>query len=117
LVVPVVKRPVSVLIKPASSGDDATDKAIDDLRRVVEGKRGLLDNARLLRDVDVTTAGFTRVAHGLRRRASGYLVARTTTAPGAVYSLYDDNKNRTDGDRFLYLRTIGANVTVDLVVF
>lgn len=112
-----MKREVSVLVKPASGGDVDVDKAIEGVRREIRAKQALLDGAVLLEDVDLTTTDFARIAHSLKRRPRGYFISRLKTAPGAAFTLYDDNDNRTDADRFLYLRSIGASVTVDLVVF
>ncbi len=108
---------ISVLVKAPAAGQTNTDKALDNLRRVVDSKRTILDGARVLEDVVLTTTAFTRIAHGLGRRPQGYFLARVKTAPGAAFSLYDDNDNRTDADRFLYLRTVGASVTANVVVY
>lgn len=110
-------RTPSVLVKPTQAADPATTKALDDLRRAVNVRVGLMDQAILLEDVALVTADWARVAHNLGRRPRGYIVVRTKAAPGAAYSVYDDNDNQTDSQRFLYLRSIGANVTVDLAVF
>ncbi len=110
------RRQTSVLIKPTAAADPVTAKAIDDLRRAMPAPK-LLDEAQRIEDVPLTTTAFARIRHTLGRRPTGYAVVRLKTAPGAAYSIYDDNDNRTDAQQFLYLRTVGANVTVDLVVF
>lgn len=109
-------RNVSVLVKPTAGPDAATSKAIDDVRKAIPVP-GLLAGAQLLEDVALVTGSFTRVKHGLGRRPIGYAVARTKSAPSAAWVLYDDNDNKTDAAQWLYLRTVGAAVTIDLVVF
>jgi hypothetical protein len=111
------QRGASVLSKTAAVDDVGTNKALGDLKRQLDAKRSIMDGARILEDVALTTGSWARIAHGLGRRPRGYFVARTVAAPGAAYAVYDDNNNRTDGDRFLYLRTVGSDVTVDLVAY
>lgn len=105
-----------MLVKPTSSGDPAVDKALRDIR-AAQDKVELLDGAQVIEDVALVTTAFKRIKHNLQRRPRGYSVVRHKVAPGAAYVLYDDNDNRTDGAEFLYLRTVGASVTVDLMVF
>lgn len=111
------RRQTSVLVKPTAAADVATSKALDDIRKIVRAHDGLFDQAVLLEDVELTTTEFARLKHSLGRRPRGYVVARVKTAPGAAFSIYDDNDNRTDAQQWLYLRSIGADVTLDLVVF
>jgi hypothetical protein len=68
----VSKKEVSVLVKPTATADTGTTKAIDDLRKEVQG-RSFTDGSRLLSDVDLV-AGTNRIPHGLGRRPKGYLV-------------------------------------------
>jgi hypothetical protein len=68
----VSKREVSVLVKPTAAADVTTSKALDDLRRQVEG-RSFADGARLLTAVDIVD-GVNRIPHGLGRRPKGWLV-------------------------------------------
>jgi hypothetical protein len=110
-------RGPSVLVKPTAGPDEGTTRALDDIRKLALGHDELLDGAQLIEDVTLLTASFKRIKHGLKRRPRGYFVARMKSAPGAAFVLYDDNENRTDARQFLYLRTVGADVTVDLVVF
>lgn len=111
------RQQTSVLIKPTATTDPATTKALDDLRRAARVRDGLLDGAQRIEDVALVTTGFARIKHGLGRLPVGYSVLRTKSAPGAAYVLVDDNDNRTDAREFLYLKTVGANVTVDLAVY
>jgi hypothetical protein len=111
-------RGVSVLVKSSSAGSVEADKAIGGLQTQINALRnGLFEKAEHLEDVVLTTTAFARIKHGLGRPPKGYIVVRQKTAPGFAYSLYDDNDNRTDARDFLYLRSIGADVTLDLVVF
>jgi hypothetical protein len=112
----VIKRQVSILTKDVSSGDPKFDKAIQGLRQAVRSA-SFLDGARVIEDVELFTAAYTKVAHGLGRRPVGYAVARVKTAPSAAFSLYDANDGKSDLRNYIYLRSVGANVTVDLLVY
>jgi hypothetical protein len=72
------KRAQRVLVKPTAAADPATTKAIDDLRKEVQG-RSFADGSRLLEGVELA-AGINRFAHGLGRRPKGYLVVGARNA-------------------------------------
>lgn len=72
------RREVSVLVKPTAAADAATSKAIDDLRREVQG-RSFADGSRILEDVELV-AGINRIPHGLGRQPKGYLVVGARNA-------------------------------------
>jgi hypothetical protein len=110
-------RKQSVLVKPTAGPDVKTTKAIDDLRKVVDAKKSLLDGAQVIENVRIRQTEWTRLKHGLGRRPVGYSVARSRTVQGAVFFLYDDNDNRTDADQWLYLKTLGDDVIVDVLVY
>jgi hypothetical protein len=110
------QRAVSVLSKTAAVDDVATNKAIGDLRRVLDGRRGPLDGSRLLEDVELTSGVTTRIPHGLGRRLRGWLVVRIDGG-AALGFVYDEQSSHTDTDRFLYLRAEGYSPTVSLLVF
>ena len=117
MVVLVAERPVSVLVKNPTTEDLQTNKALDELRAEVAAvPAGVLDGAQRIKDVVLTIAAYTRVKHNLKRPPVGY-IWRSRSVPSAVYTVYDDNDNRTDADKFLYLRSLGADVTVDLVIY
>ncbi len=112
------QRPLSVLVKGTGVSDPITDRAISEVRDVVRAlPKGVLDGAQLLEDVVLTSTSFARIAHRLGRKPTGYTLVSCHAAPSAAFSIYDDNANRTDTDKFMYLRTVGANVTVTLAVF
>ena len=116
------QRQMSVLVKGTSVQDTTTDRAIEEVRGLVKGiPRGVLDGAQLIEDVALVTTEFRRIAHKLGRVPVGYIArfrgASTATMPTAAFTVFDNSQHQTDADKFLYLRTVGANVTVNLVVF
>lgn len=78
------KKEVSVLVKPTATAEAGTTKAIDDLRKEVQG-RSFSDGARILEAVDLV-AGTNRIPHGLGKRPKGYLVVGRRDVEAAVVS-------------------------------
>lgn len=111
---------MSILVHPGPRGkqtavaDSATDRALRELRGLVDG-RSFTDGAKVLTDLELTTS-VQRIAHGLGRRPVGYLVVRTKTA-AAAFVVADENDGKRDLALFLHLKTVGTAATVDLLVF
>lgn len=111
-----VKAGASVLSKSPSSGDNGVDKAVGELRRVIDGMRSPLSGARILEDVELTSGTTARIPHGLGRRLRGWIVVRTNEG-ATLGSLHDEQADHTDTAKFLYLRAEGYSPTVSLLVF
>jgi hypothetical protein len=97
-------------IKPTSVTDVATSKALDDLRASIPDLE-VLDGARLVEGVVLTSGVQKRIAHGLGRKYRGFLPCSISAA-----ATFIDDKTKPDRDTYLYL-TSSANTTISLVVF
>lgn len=98
--------------KKVPSVKDPTDVFQRDARRVFQGiaKQPLTD-ARLIKDVAIGTAS-TKVAHGLGRIPSGWLVVDTT----ADSRVFRDATATSELNSFLHLRATTAG-TFTILVF
>lgn len=103
-------------IRPNNIPDFQTQRAIADIaKRAVE--KGLLTDAIEVKNVVLSTTAFTRVPHKLGRKVKGWFVSRVMSTPGAAFAVFDELDQHTDTDRFLYLKSVGSDVTVNVVVF
>jgi hypothetical protein len=102
-------------MKGISSGDAATDKALDEIRGAIPDLEAL-DGLRLLENVQLTSGVTARVPHGLGRKPRGWLVVRTDSGAALGY-IYDEQRTQAKTDVYLYLRAEGYSPLVSLLVF
>lgn len=66
--------------------------------------------------IELTDGVLKRVPHKLGRKVKGYYLSRTTAA-SAAFALIDELSQNSDTDRFLYLRAVGSDAVINLVVY
>lgn len=94
------------------TGKPEIDRALDELRRELFAA-SFTSGTSKLKNVVLIDGVATKVAHKLGRRAEGYIV--TGCRASAACTVTDNHG--TDLDKYLTLTAVGADMTLDLLVF